>query len=64
MKGSEAIVRTLIENGTDVTFGFPGGQVIPLFDEFLNFEDKIKNIIQQSNKTIKEADKKTMSYLG
>jgi hypothetical protein len=28
------------------------------------FEDKIKTIIQQSNKTIKEADKKTMSYLG
>jgi predicted ATP-grasp superfamily ATP-dependent carboligase len=36
----------------------------PLLKQAEEFEDKIKTIIQQSNKTIKEADKKTMSYLG
>ncbi len=36
----------------------------PLLKQAENFESKIKNILQQSNKTMKEADKKTMSYLG
>lgn len=45
MIGAEAIIRTLIKQGTDVTFGFPGGAVIPLFDKYLDFEDKIKNIL-------------------
>ena len=37
MKGSEAIIKTLLKNGTDVTFGFPGGAVIPLFDKYLDY---------------------------
>ncbi|MFC1690736.1 biosynthetic-type acetolactate synthase large subunit [Nanoarchaeota archaeon] len=45
MKGSEAIVQTLIKKGTDVTFGFPGGVLIPLFDTFLEHENKIRNIL-------------------
>ncbi|MBN1793252.1 proteasome assembly chaperone family protein [Candidatus Woesearchaeota archaeon] len=36
----------------------------PLLKQAEDFENKLKNIIQQSNKTVKEADKKTMSYLG
>ncbi len=31
-KGSEIIVEVLQEEGVDVVFGFPGGQVIPLYD--------------------------------
>jgi acetolactate synthase-1/2/3 large subunit len=31
-KGSEIIVEVLQEEGVDVLFGFPGGQVIPLYD--------------------------------
>ena len=36
----------------------------PLLKQAEEFENKIRTIIQQSNKTMKEADKKTMSYLG
>jgi uncharacterized protein len=36
----------------------------PLLKQAQEFEAKIKTIIQQSNKTLKESDKKTMSYLG
>jgi acetolactate synthase I/II/III large subunit len=32
LKGSEIIVEVLREEGVDVVFGFPGGQVIPLYD--------------------------------
>lgn len=45
MNGAETIVKTIISQGTDVTFGFPGGQVIPLFDKFLDYEDRLKNIL-------------------
>ena len=36
----------------------------PLLKQAEDFENKIKNILQQSNKTLKDADKKSMSYLG
>lgn len=36
----------------------------PLLKQAEEFENKLRTIIQQSNKTLKEADKKTMSYLG
>jgi len=45
MNGAHILIETLIKNGVDVTFGFPGGQVIPLFDAFLDYKGKIKNIL-------------------
>lgn len=45
MKGSEAIIKTLIKQGVKLTFGIPGGAVIPLFDTFLDYQDRIKNIL-------------------
>ena len=36
-KGSQVIIETLLEHGTTKIFGYPGGCVIPLFDEFLNY---------------------------
>jgi uncharacterized protein len=36
----------------------------PLLKQAELFEAKLKNIMQQSSKTMKECDKKTMSYLG
>ena len=32
MKGGEAIIKVLIEQGADTVFGYPGGQVLPLYD--------------------------------
>ena len=45
MNGAHAIIETLLKQGVDVTFGFPGGAVIPLFDAFLDYKGKIKNIL-------------------
>jgi acetolactate synthase-1/2/3 large subunit len=45
MNGAEAIIETLLKNGTDFTFGFPGGAVIPLFDKYLDYEGKLRNIL-------------------
>ncbi len=45
MNGAHAIIETLLREGVDITFGFPGGGVIPLFDAYLDYKGKIKNIL-------------------
>lgn len=45
MNGAQAIVKALIKNGTKITFGYPGGVLIPLFDAFLEEEGNIKNVL-------------------
>ena len=36
MKGGDAIIKALIEQGADTVFGYPGGQVLPLYDMIYN----------------------------
>lgn len=36
MKGSRALMKMLEDKKVDTMFGYPGGQVIPIFDEILN----------------------------
>ncbi|MEN8199189.1 MAG: biosynthetic-type acetolactate synthase large subunit [Thermodesulfobacteriota bacterium] len=38
MKGSEAIIQCLLEEGVKTIFGFPGGAVIDLYDDLLDSE--------------------------
>lgn len=45
MKGAHAIIEAMVKNGTNITFGYPGGQAIPLFDAFLDYKKEIKNIL-------------------
>jgi acetolactate synthase-1/2/3 large subunit len=37
ISGSQIIIETLLEQGVEEIFGYPGGCVIPLFDELLNY---------------------------
>ena len=39
ISGSQIILETLLEQGVREIFGYPGGCVIPLFDEMLNYPD-------------------------
>jgi acetolactate synthase-1/2/3 large subunit len=45
MTGAEAIVRSLIEEGTELIFGYPGGAIMPLYDALHDFEDQLKHIL-------------------
>ncbi len=38
MKGSEAIIQCLLEEGVKTIFGFPGGAVIDLYDDLMDSE--------------------------
>ncbi|MDR1357096.1 MAG: biosynthetic-type acetolactate synthase large subunit [Tannerellaceae bacterium] len=43
--GSEALLRTLVAEGVDTVFGYPGGQVIPLYDCLYGYGDRLKHIL-------------------
>lgn len=43
LKGSQAIVKVLLEQGVDTVFGYPGGQVIPLYDAL--YDAPLKNVL-------------------
>jgi acetolactate synthase-1/2/3 large subunit len=43
--GSEALFRTLIAEGVDTIFGYPGGQVIPLYDCLYDYGDRLRHIL-------------------
>ena len=43
--GADAVLESLIEEGQDTVFGYPGGAVIPLYDSLFNKRDKIHHIL-------------------
>ncbi len=36
---------SLIAEGVDTVFGYPGGQIIPVYDKLCDFEDRIRHIL-------------------
>ena len=45
ISGSEAIVRCLIEEGVDIIYGYPGGAIMPVYDELYKYQDKIHHVL-------------------
>ena len=45
LSGADIIMETLLEQGCDRVFGYPGGQVIDIFDSLYKYEDKITHIL-------------------
>ena len=45
LSGSDIIVRTLIEQGVDVVFGYPGGQVINIYDSLYKFQKELRHVL-------------------
>ena len=45
MTGAEMVIKALIEQGVEVIFGYPGGAVLPIYDEIFKNQDKIKHVL-------------------
>ena len=45
ISGAEALIRALLEEGVDLLFGYPGGAIMPVYDELYKFSDKINHIL-------------------
>jgi len=45
MTGAEMVLKALIEQGVEVIFGYPGGAVLPIYDEIFKNQGKIKHVL-------------------
>ena len=39
--GAEAIIHCLLAEGVDLIYGYPGGAIMPVYDELYKFQDKL-----------------------
>ncbi len=45
LSGADIIVRTLIEQGCDVVFGYPGGQILNVYDSLYKYQDELRHVL-------------------
>ncbi|GGF61219.1 biosynthetic-type acetolactate synthase large subunit [Wenyingzhuangia marina] len=43
--GAEAVVRCLIAEGVDVAYGYPGGAIMPIYDELYKYQDQLHHVL-------------------
>ena len=45
ISGAEAIIHCLLAEGVDILYGYPGGAIMPVYDELYKFQDKLTHIL-------------------
>ena len=45
MKGSDIVVESLLEQGVDTIFGYPGGAILEVYDSLYKYQDKIHHVL-------------------
>ena len=45
INGSEAVVKCLLEEQVDIIYGYPGGAIMPVYDELYKYQDKIHHVL-------------------
>ncbi|MCH1436918.1 MAG: biosynthetic-type acetolactate synthase large subunit [Flavobacteriales bacterium] len=45
MTGAEAVVQSLVAEGVELLFGYPGGAIMPVYDALYGAEDQLKHIL-------------------
>ena len=45
MTGSKILIESLLKEGVDTIFGYPGGAVLNIYDELFNYRDKLNHIL-------------------
>ena len=43
--GSEAVIKCLLEEQVDIIYGYPGGAIMPVYDELYKYQDKIHHVL-------------------
>ncbi|WP_370478701.1 biosynthetic-type acetolactate synthase large subunit [Tamlana flava] len=43
--GSEAIIRCLLAEGVETLYGYPGGAIMPVYDELFKYQDRIHHVL-------------------
>ncbi|MEA1785246.1 biosynthetic-type acetolactate synthase large subunit [Arenibacter sp. GZD96] len=45
ISGAEAIIHCLLAEGIDLIYGYPGGAIMPVYDELYKFQDKLTHVL-------------------
>ncbi len=45
ISGAEAVINSLLEENVDIIYGYPGGAIMPIYDELFKYEDKLNHIL-------------------
>jgi acetolactate synthase I/II/III large subunit len=45
IRGAEAVIRSLVAEGVDTIFGYPGGAIMPIYDALYDFKDQVNHIL-------------------
>ena len=43
--GSEGLLLSLLEEGVKTIFGYPGGAIMPVYDELYKYQDRLTHIL-------------------
>ena len=45
ISGAEALVRCLLAEGADLIYGYPGGAIMPVYDELYKLQDQLHHVL-------------------
>ncbi|MGM1056614.1 MAG: biosynthetic-type acetolactate synthase large subunit [Bacteroidota bacterium] len=45
VSGAEAVIKCLLEEGIDTIYGYPGGAIMPVYDELYKYQDKLYHVL-------------------
>lgn len=43
--GAEILLESLVSHGVDTIFGYPGGQIMPVYDKLYDYTDRLRHIL-------------------
>lgn len=45
ISGAEAVIRCLLKEGVDLIYGYPGGAIMPIYDELYKYRDDLRHVL-------------------
>jgi len=45
ISGAEAVVKSLLAEGADLIYGYPGGAIMPVYDEFYKYQNELHHVL-------------------
>ncbi|NLP57396.1 biosynthetic-type acetolactate synthase large subunit [Lutibacter sp. B1] len=45
IKGAEAVIKCLLEEGVNLAYGYPGGAIMPVYDELYKYKDELHHVL-------------------
>ena len=45
ISGAEAVIRCLLEEGVDLVYGYPGGAIMPVYDELYKYQNELHHVL-------------------